>query len=212
MARSSKEMVLQRPEEIMDACEELYKTKSFNEVNLKDIGEITSISRSSIYNYFKTKEEIFLSLLTREYKAWLVRLQQIHSQEQLSVAAYVTDLAQSLAEHELLLRIQCTNLYEIEEHSRLEFLVEFKVAFKEAMISIDEGLAKFFPQLSEAKRADFSYGFFPFIYGVYPYVHPSAKQRLAMDEVAIPYRTITVEQIIFATVYPFLVGLLEENK
>lgn len=89
MARSSNKIVSQRPEEIMDACEILYRTKSFNEVNLKDIGEITSISRSSIYNYFKTKEEIFLSLLTREYKVWVVELREINEQPSLLADTYV---------------------------------------------------------------------------------------------------------------------------
>ncbi|SUP41755.1 TetR/AcrR family transcriptional regulator [Veillonella criceti] len=209
MARSSNKIVSQRPEEIMDACEILYRTKSFNEVNLKDIGEITSISRSSIYNYFKTKEEIFLSLLTREYKVWVVELREINEQPSLLADTYVKKLAKSLSNHELLLRIQCTNLYEIEEHSRLEFLVAFKDVFKEAMICIDAGLAKFFPELTDEKRADFGYAFFPFIYGVYPYVNPSTKQKLAMDTANIHYRTISVEQIIYASIYPLLVGLLK---
>ena len=43
---------------------------SFREITLKEIGKITSFSRSSIYNYFETKEEIFLGLFQREYDRW----------------------------------------------------------------------------------------------------------------------------------------------
>ena len=56
-----------RKEEIINACEELYQTVSFKDITLKDIAAKTTFSRTSIYNYFQTKEEIFLALLKREY-------------------------------------------------------------------------------------------------------------------------------------------------
>ena len=34
------------------------------------IAQITSFSRPAIYNYFETKEEIFLALFQREYDRW----------------------------------------------------------------------------------------------------------------------------------------------
>lgn len=47
-----------RREEILNACAVLYQTKSFKEITLKEIGAHTSFTRTSIYNYFHTKEEI----------------------------------------------------------------------------------------------------------------------------------------------------------
>ena len=67
MPSYSAERANARREEILNACEKLYSEKSFKEITLKDVsGEITC-GRSSIYNYFSTKEEIFLALLKREY-------------------------------------------------------------------------------------------------------------------------------------------------
>ena len=57
-----------RRAEILNACDRLYREKGFREITIKDISQETSFSRPSIYNYFETKEEIFLGLLTREYK------------------------------------------------------------------------------------------------------------------------------------------------
>ena len=34
---------------------------------------------------------------------------------------------------------------------------------------------------------DFIYAFFPFMYGIYPYVHPTCKQCRAMDRVGISH-------------------------
>ena len=47
---------------------QLRKTKSFKDIRFKDIADNTSFTRTSIYNYYKTKEEIFLALFEREYQ------------------------------------------------------------------------------------------------------------------------------------------------
>lgn len=57
-----------RKEEIIRACTSLYETMNFKDIAIKEIGAITSFTRTSIYNYFQTKEEIFLALLQQEYE------------------------------------------------------------------------------------------------------------------------------------------------
>ena len=68
MPKGSPELTNARREEIINACEKLYQTMSFKEITIKEIGSATSFTRTSIYNYFQTKEEIFLALLMREYE------------------------------------------------------------------------------------------------------------------------------------------------
>ena len=70
MPASSPQLADARRDEIVDACAQLYQTLPFKKITLGVIGEKTSFSRTSIYNYFQTKEEIFLALLEREYAAW----------------------------------------------------------------------------------------------------------------------------------------------
>lgn len=43
---------------------------------MREIGAKTSFARSSIYNYFQTKEEIQLGLTIREFTAWKDALQK----------------------------------------------------------------------------------------------------------------------------------------
>ena len=71
MPNGSRELAEARREEIIAACEKLYKTVSFKNITLKDIGKATTFTRTSIYNYFQTKEEIFLALLQKEYEMWI---------------------------------------------------------------------------------------------------------------------------------------------
>lgn len=55
----TKKIVDARREETINACEKLYEKENFKDITIKQIGEKTSFSRTSIYNYFQTKEEIF---------------------------------------------------------------------------------------------------------------------------------------------------------
>ena len=70
MPRGSEELTNARKEEIINACASLYETMSFRDITIRDIGEKTSFTRTSIYNYFQTREEIFLALLKREDEMW----------------------------------------------------------------------------------------------------------------------------------------------
>ena len=72
MTKGSPVLVAQRREEIINACQRLYRTMSFKEITPKEIENSTSFSRPTIYNYFKIKEEISLALYTREYDRWNV--------------------------------------------------------------------------------------------------------------------------------------------
>ena len=67
---SSNELIIARKNEIIEACRQLYQTKSFREITIKDIGAVTSFTRTSIYNYFESKEEIFLAMHRQEYERW----------------------------------------------------------------------------------------------------------------------------------------------
>ena len=79
MPKVSEEVLLARREEIIDACAKLYETMNFKDITLKEIGKVTTFNRTAIYNYFNTKEEIFLALMQREYDLWVADLEQLLS-------------------------------------------------------------------------------------------------------------------------------------
>ena len=59
MPKGSEELTNARKDEIINACASLYKMMGFKDITIRDIGAETSFTRTSIYNYFQTKEEIF---------------------------------------------------------------------------------------------------------------------------------------------------------
>ena len=185
MPKVAKDIVEMRPEEITAACRKLYLSRSFQEITIKDISDETSLSRPSIYNYFKTKEEIFLALLGDEYRLWNTDLERILASEPRSVKEFAHAVGKTLGKRETMLKIQCMNLYEIEENSSEEKLVQFKKEYSRSLDLMALCLEKFFPSLSGDEITMFVYEFFPFMYGLYPYAHPTEKQRAAMTKAGL---------------------------
>ena len=201
MPKGSKELTASRKEEIITACEELYKTMSFKEITIKEIGNATSFTRTSIYNYFQTKEEIFLALLQREYERWSDSLQKIYDEnESITRLKFASELAHSLEERMNMLKLLSMNLYDIEEHSRMERLVEFKKAYGRSIRSVKRCLDKFFTDMSAQDKQEFVFSFFPFIFGIYPYTVVTEKQREAMEIACVEYVYMSVYDITYAEV------------
>ena len=188
MPKGSPELVSARKEEIIAACETLYQTMGFREITIKEIADYTSFSRPSIYNYFETKEEIFLAILQKEYERWIEDLDAVRcGHDNLTRAELAEALARTLEKREQLLKLMSMNHYDMEANSRMERLTEFKRAYGGSLRAVERLLEKFCPEMSEQGRKEFLYAFFPFIYGIYPYAVVTDKQREAMEKAEVGY-------------------------
>ena len=197
MTQSTPEMIAERREEIINACETLYQTRSFKEITLKDIGSATSFSRPTIYNYFETKEEIFLALFRREYDRWNEDLSRIwRENEHLSREQLADRIAASLEKRGQLLKLLAMNNYDMERSSRQELLTDFKQAYGESMRSMDRILKKFCPEMTESDRQEFIYIFFPYMFGIHPYTSVTDKQRRAMEDAGVGFVYQSAYQLI----------------
>lgn len=205
MPKGSTELTNARKHEIIDACAKLYETMSFKEITMKDIGNATSFTRTSIYNYFQTKEEIFLALLEREYAAWNLELNMIlHTKEHVTGEELAALLAESLSKREFMLKLLSMNIYDIEENSSLEKLVEFKQTFCESLNTVSKCLSMLTPKMPEAKKNDFLYSFFPFMHGIYPYTSPTPKQLSAMQQAGLDFKQHTIYEIAYTAIKKLL--------
>ena len=206
MPKGSPELTAARKEEIVNACEQLYQTMSFKDITLKEIGAVTSFTRTSIYNYFQTKEEIFLALYEKEYDRWNEELIAIFEEhETLSAEALADLLAKTIANRPVLLKLLAMNNYDMEANSRPELLASFKRAYGASMQNICRLLGKFCPQMSVEEKQNFIYIFFPFMFGIYPYTSVTEKQTEAMKEAKMDY----VFQSVYEITYACLIRLLK---
>ena len=198
MPKGSPELTEARRNEIMEACRELYRTMNFKDITLKEIGAVTSFTRTSIYNYFQSKEEIFLALFEKEYIDWTADLTEIlESSDRMDMDELSKKIAQTLIKRELMLRLLSANLYDLEENSRMERLVDFKRAYKSSVEVMGKILEKYCPGLDESERRLTLVTALEFLHGAYPYAHATEKQAEAMAEAGIPKWNYTLYELIY---------------
>lgn len=130
-----------------------------------------------IYNYFQTKEEIFLALLKREYDSWIEQLcEAMESKETMTDDEIADVLARTLDDRRQLLKIMSMNHYDM------------------AM------LEKFRKDMDFEKRQEFVYSFFPFMFGIYPYTVVTKKQKEAMKLAGVDYTYRSLYNLTFVAV------------
>ena len=208
MPKGSPELTNARKEEIIAACRKLYETMSFKEITLKEIGQQTSFTRTSIYNYFETKEEIFLALFAQEYEYFSQDLDRLCEQnETLTLDELASALAHALERRPLMLKLLSMNMYDMEANSRMERLVAFKKAYGASKDALDRCLKRFVPALNEKGRQTFLYAFLPFVYGLYPYTMVTEKQKQAMREAGISYVYMSTYEMAYDFIRTLLGGL-----
>jgi AcrR family transcriptional regulator len=207
MPKGSSELTNARKEEIVSACAKLYETMSFKDITIKEIGKETSITRTSIYNYFETKEEIFLALFQKEYELWVEGLNAlINENDGLDKDGAVSLFSRLLADRKVLLKLLSMNHYDMEENSKPENLTSFKKAYGASLDAVRRYFSKFFPDMEDEDLTRFIYAFFPFMFGIYPYTSVTEKQKKAMENAGIKFKTHSVYEIIYNCVKKLLQG------
>ena len=201
----TREIVDIRKEEIINACEKLYENNNFKDITIKSIGEETTFSRTSIYNYFQTKEEIFLALFKREYERWIDDLSEMYEQNsEMPKEMFADKLANTVAKRQNLLKLLSMNMYDMEENSRMEELIEFKKAYGNAIKMVKKCVDKFFKEMSENEKDEFVFLFFPFMYGIYPYAEVTEKQMQAMNSADVPFKYLSIYDITYKGIIKLL--------
>ena len=198
MFKGTPSIIAQRREEIVGACEKLYQTMSFKDITLKEISNVTSFSRPTIYNYFHTKEEIFLALFEREYDRWNEDLEKILDNEKIFTDKELAgQIAKSLESRSQLLKLLSMNNYDMEENSREELLASFKTAYGRSLALFREILVKHCKGMSNAEVEQTVYIFFPFMFGIYPYAEVTVKQKEAMKTAGIDFKNQSIYEITY---------------
>lgn len=194
MPAGSEELTRAREKEIIDACARLYEKLPYAKITIGAISEETSFTRTSVYNYFRTKEEIFLALLEREYEAWTADLTALAG-ERFPAEEFPARFAEALEKRGRMLKLLSMNLYDMEAGSGMEALISFKKAYARSIKAVTACLRAHYAGVSDEDAQRFVYAFYPFLFGVYPYTRATDKQKEAMDRAGVVYRPLTVREI-----------------
>ena len=198
MPKGSPELTKSRRDEIMEAGVLLYDKRIFKDITIKDIAEEITFARSNIYNYFQTKEEIFLAVFEEEYRSWNEDLKAIAKSGERDVDCAAKKIAASLQKRELMLKLLSVNLYDLEENSRMECLVSFKKVYAASRVHMLKIIKNCHPDLTDEQLLQKMIAVLAYLHGIYPYCYATAKQSEAMKVAGIEPKAQNVYDLAYA--------------
>jgi len=111
---------------IMAAADDLFAERPYHQITMGTIAEKLGWSRSNLYKYAATQEEVFLALHSAKNRAWLEELATELDGAPLPAAEFARTWAEVTASHSSFLRYQGILVSIIESNVTHERLVEFK--------------------------------------------------------------------------------------
>lgn len=176
----TQQQIEQRQLDIINACDTLFEQGGYDNVNMKAISEMTAITRSSIYTYYKTKDEIILDLLYKELLLWKDVLLAWAQKAPLSKADFCKEFTEILVKNEKMLKHYCLLYSFLEINCRLDKLVIFKQNAIPVVATLVQVIKLNFPTYSIENASLIAEEIMAYILGIYPTTHLTAKQKEAL--------------------------------
>ena len=127
---------------IMEAADALFAVRPYHQITMGTIAEKLGWSRSNLYKYAATREEIFLSLHSAKNRAWIDDLANALADAPMPPEQFARTWAQVTERHADFLRYQEILISIIESNVTFDRLVEFKRAFVEMLPPVVETLCR----------------------------------------------------------------------
>jgi AcrR family transcriptional regulator len=145
----------QRREAILAAAADLARRDGVRAVTLSEIARAVGIHKSALLRYFETREQIFLELTGREWRAWQEAMTAVLA----SLApgepdAVATTLATSFVERPLLCDLIPHTALNLERHVSVEAVHAYKLTSLGAVDAVATALAVPLPDLADDQRRE----------------------------------------------------------
>lgn len=158
----TQEQFNQRRDEIIACCDEILSQEGIDAITLQAIAKKTTLNRSSIYNYFSTKEEILLQILVMELRDWVMYLKK---QTYKNKEEFIHLFSQSLSPRKKMLDLLGILNTELEHHASSQFLLTFRQDSNEVFGHLED-IFIVFCKTKEATK-DVIFSIFSLIAGLY---------------------------------------------
>lgn len=117
----------QRREAILATAWDMFQTMPYSAIVMNDVAKQMNLAKGTLYLYFKTKEELFLALLSQQFSAWFDDLdQRLAAIPNSTRQAVVSAIGDSFAARHGMTRLMAI-LHTVLEHN-IEYatMLEFK--------------------------------------------------------------------------------------
>lgn len=176
------------------------------------IARAAGFTRSNIYRYFATREEVFLDILQADLTAWIAGLADWIAPGAHTVPAFVERWVDSLLEHPHMLGLLAVLGTKLEEGSSIEALAAFKRQSRENHLREIGHLTRAFPGLAQRDAHKAIQMRSALVVGAFPAIFPTQKQREAMDQAGIPFPGGDYRDAMVAAIESFMIRVVPDQS
>jgi len=143
----------ERKETIYQAAFKLFKNNGYDKVSFNAIAVEAGFTKSNMYRYFSSKDEIFLNVFADLFEQWAGDFsQQLRMLEQEAAAKSFADIwLNSMLLQPKLLDLMPILFTSLERNSSFEQLLEFKRLSIKLLYRLTEDIARIYPDIEGEK-------------------------------------------------------------
>lgn len=152
----SREQIEERRNTIIEAAAAILAEHGIEHVTISSVSNEAGLTRPTIYNYFKTTEEILVQLIIRDYRAWIdeltgsFKLNRIYEIEELAQI-----WSETMSHYPRFMELYSMLFTVLERNCSLETLARFKREFLKLGMPLREILLQLFPDANKQAIYEF---------------------------------------------------------
>ncbi len=147
----------ERKEAIYKAAFTLFKESGYDKVSFNGIASEAGFTKSNMYRYFSSKEEIFLNVFSDLFENWfedcIERLQKLKQDE--VIIHFAKTWVKSLMSHQRFLDLTPILFVSLEKNSSFDQLLGFKRQAKNLLYRISIEIGRIYPDIQGEKAFKF---------------------------------------------------------
>jgi TetR/AcrR family transcriptional regulator len=178
----SEEQKEYRISEIVNATARLYKKHSFDQISFSLIAKEAGFTRSNLYKYFSSKEEIFLEFLIQDTHRWRADLLKTCRRSKIkSIEQFAPLWVKTIIKHNRFLDLLSLLPTFLEKNVTEQKLVDFKRNIVNESEMLSEFLCEIFPALSPQQAGEFLELQLASVIGLYQITNLSEVQQKVLE-------------------------------
>jgi len=183
-ARSA-EQKEQRISEIIDATARLFEKHSFEDITFALIAKEADFTRSNLYKYFNTKEEVFLELIKHDIAKWRDEVVDTFKNKRRSLKEFSKMWVDIQIKHKRMIELLTILYTTLEKNSSLQSLISFKKKTLGEFGLLAEVLMDILPSFTMETMYEFLFSQLALSIGTCPMLNLTEVQKEAMDTVGM---------------------------
>lgn len=208
----TKEQKEQRISEIMDAAARLYERQGFEGITFASIAEEAKFTRSNLYKYFTSKEEIFLEFLKQDLVRWRQDLvTALQEWKVYSVGEFASTWVKVQGRHGRMMRLISILYDQLEKNSSVETLIGFTTIAKEELETLSKLIREVLPSLRAEDAVKFLNMYLAASIGFYKMTNLSQVQHEVLALPEFQHFKMDYDAYVQRTVEYLLLGLINDS-